>query len=96
VLLALPTNGSNPRVSRLPAGTRSVTDDTRGVATCYVLFALRKGDLPSRTDTTCVAPGQSMFNIVSPVTVEQTAKRLEAASSPIDDVDEVTTSPPSP
>ena len=95
VLVALPTNGSTPRVRLLPAGTRTRTDDTHGLATCYILFAVRNGTFSvSRTDTTCVVPGQSTFDR-APTTelVDQSQLRIEAATTDVDRVDEVNTPP---
>jgi uncharacterized protein len=86
VLLALAADGAAPRVSVLPAGTQSRTDNTRGVATCYILFSLRGGAFPSRTDTTCVVPGQSTFDKTT---------TTPANLSQVDQVNEITT-PPTP
>ncbi len=47
-----------PRVVRLGASARSATDDTSGVPTCYVVFAMRGVMLLGRTETTCVVPGR--------------------------------------
>jgi hypothetical protein len=94
LLLALPTTGSAPRVTTLPAGTRTITDDTRGLPTCYILFAVRNGRFPSRTDMTCVVPGQSTFDRSAPhAAVDEAQTRLEAATANVDQVDEVNTPP---
>jgi hypothetical protein len=83
VLLALPVGGDLPRISFLPTGTTSRTDATRGVPTCYILFSLRNGAL-SRTDTTCVVPGQATFDQPSPARVNLIQ---------VDDVDEINNPP---
>jgi uncharacterized delta-60 repeat protein len=64
VLLALPLGGS-PRALGLEASARWATDQTGGVPTCYVLYAVYPAGT-GNTDAVCAVPGQASFGATGP------------------------------
>jgi hypothetical protein len=56
-LLAVPFDGSPVRQRTLAASATSVTDDTGGIATCYVLLAMAGSALAGNSDAVCGVPG---------------------------------------
>jgi hypothetical protein len=64
VLLKLPMDGSPSSTQTLPAvnGTMTVTHDTRGAFTCFVLFSLDlMGEVKGNTNPICGIPGLASF-----------------------------------
>jgi hypothetical protein len=83
VLIAMPLTLGPWRVTSLPAGAASATDDTGGVPTCYTLLTLSGSTVTGTTDPLCGVPGVATLSsaTASVRSLENAASSLRAAAA---------------
>ena len=83
MLAALPVDGSGARFVQLSGLQTTATDNTGGVPTCYVVFAMSGGVLMGNTDALCGAPGTGTISAAGQLATTSTASVRGATATPV-------------